>query len=130
VELTPIPGPAGHYSGTFEPKVPGPYEIEVEARLADQTITAEKLKIEVGRPNLEYEKLDLDEKMLSQIAAQAKGRYMHITAADRLVDQLDTAVRKRQLQLETKLYWPPGFWALFVLVLTVEWVLRRRFQLR
>jgi uncharacterized membrane protein len=130
VELTPIPGPAGHYSGTFEPKVPGPYEIEVEARLADQTITAEKLKIEVGRPNLEYEKLDLDEKMLSQIAAQAKGRYMHITAADRLVDQLDTAVRKRQLQLETKLYWPPGFWALFVLVLTVEWILRRRFQLR
>jgi len=130
VELTPIPGPAGHYSGTFEPKVSGPYEIEVEAKLADQTIQAEKLKIEVGRPNLEFEKLDLDEKTLAQIAAQAKGRYMHITAADRLVDQLDTAVRKRQVQLQAKLYWPPGFWAVFVLVLTVEWILRRRFQLR
>ncbi|MCS7305321.1 MAG: glutamine amidotransferase [Thermoguttaceae bacterium] len=130
VELTAIPGPAGHYSGTFEPKVPGPYEIDVEARLTDQTISAEKLKIEVGRPNLEFEKLDLDEKMLAQIAAHAKGRYMHITAADRLVDQLDTAVRKRQQQLQAKLYWPPGFWALFVLVLTVEWILRRRFQLR
>lgn len=130
VELTPIPGPAGHYSGTLEPKEAGPYEIEVEAQLADQALTAEKLKIEVGRPNLEFEKLDLDEKMLAQIAAEAKGRYMHITAADRLIDQLDTAVRKRQMELQTKLYWPPGFWALFVLVLTVEWVLRRRFQLR
>ncbi len=130
VELSTVPGPAGHYSGSFEPKEAGSYEIEIEAQLADQTLKCEKMKVEVGRPNLEFEKLDLDEKMLSKIAAEAHGRYVHITTADRLVDQLDSTVRKRQVDLETPLYWPPGFWALFVGVVTLEWILRRKFQLR
>jgi len=130
VTLTTVPGPAGHYSGTFEPKVAGPYEIEVAAELDEQTLTGEKIKVEVGRPNLEFEKLDLDEKTLAKIAAEADGRYVHITTADHLIDQLDSTVRKRQVDLQTKLYWPPIFWLLFVGVVTMEWVLRRRFQLR
>ncbi len=130
VELSKAPGPAGHYTGTFEPKEPGSYEIELEARLAEQELTSEKMKVEVGRPNLEFEKLDLDEKMLASIAAETGGRYLHITTADHLVDQLNSEVLKRQLDLETRLYWPPGFWILFVGVLTTEWVLRRKFQLR
>ena len=38
--------------------------------------------------------------------------------------------RRRQVTLEQKLYWPGPFWALFVAVLTAEWVLRKRSQLR
>ena len=38
--------------------------------------------VDVGRPNLEFEKLDLDEKMLGRIAADTDGRYMHISTAD------------------------------------------------
>ena len=130
VTLSTVPGPAGHYSGVFEPKVAGPYEVEVEATLDEQTLTAEKLKVEVGRPNLEFEKLDLDEKMLSKIAAEAHGRYRHITTADQLIDQLDSTLRKRTEPKRIELYWPTFFWMFFVGVVTIEWVLRRRFQLR
>lgn len=130
-QLSSVPGPAGHYSGTFEPTVAGSYEIEVTAQIGEKAVTCqEKLKIEVGRPNLEFEKLDLDEKTLSKIAAEARGRYVHITTSDHLIDQLDSTVRKREVDLQTKLYWPPIFWLLFVGVVTTEWVLRRRFQLR
>jgi hypothetical protein len=94
------------------------------------TLSAEKLVIEVGRPNLEFEKLDMDEKMLSRIASDTGGRYRHISVANTLVEQLDRTQQQKKVYLERKLYWPPGLWTLFVVVLTVEWVLRRRYQLR
>ncbi len=130
VTLTTIPGPGGHYVGTYEPKANGPYEIHVEAKLGQLILTSEKLSIEVGRPNLEYEKLDMDEKTLARIAADTGGRYLHISTANHLIDQLNRAQRKKRIYMEKPLFWPPGFWAAFVTVVTVEWLLRRRFQLR
>jgi len=130
VAMSTVPGPGGHYSGSFEPKTAGAYEIVVEARLGELTLQSEKLAVEVGRPNLEYEKLDLDEKTLARIAADTGGRYLHISTADHLIDQLDRTQRKKREYRETPLFSPPLFWVLFVGLVTVEWILRRRFQLR
>ena len=130
VVLSAVPGPAGHYAGAVEPRAAGSYEVAVEARLGELNLTAEKLAVEVGRPNLEFERLDLDEKMLTAIAAATGGRYVHISAADHLLEQLDRSQRKKTVFVEQRLYWPPGFWALFVAVLTTEWVLRKKYQLR
>ncbi len=124
------PGPGGHYSASYEPRFSGPVEVEVEAELGDQKLTAEKIVVEVGRPYLEFEKLDLDEKTLAAIASDTAGRYAHISAADYLVDQLNKEQRKKNVYVEQPLFWPPLFWAIFVAILTVEWILRRRFQLR
>ena len=130
VELTASGGPGGHYSGTYEPTAAEAYEIVIEARLGDVALTSDEIAVEVGRPNLEFEKLDLDEKMLGQIAANTGGRCVHISTADHLIDQLDRSQRKKRVYLERPLFWPPLFWAMFVGLLTTEWVLRRRFQLR
>lgn len=128
--LAGIPGPGGHYAGDFEPQAPGTYEFEVEARVGDETVKAEKLAVEVGRPNLEFENLNLDERTLGRIAAETGGRYFHITTADRLTEEFDRSVRSRRVVVERQLYWPPLFWTLFLGVITTEWVLRKRFQLR
>jgi uncharacterized membrane protein len=128
--LAPVPGTAGHYEGTIEPRGIGRYEVTVEARLDAIKLVADKLPIEVGRPNLEFEKLDLDEKMLSRIAADTGGQYVHISTADHLIDQLDRSQHRKTVYIEHRLYWPLGYWVLFVAVLTTEWVLRRRYQLR
>lgn len=130
VELSVVPGPAGHYAGAFEPSTAGTYELVLYARLGESTLESEKLTFEVGRPNLEFEKLDLDEKMLARIAADTGGRYVHITTASHLIDQLDRTQRKKRVYMERALFSPPLFWFVFVTVLTTEWVLRRRFQLR
>lgn len=130
VTLVSTPGPGGHYSASYEPRFHGTLEIEVLAELENDKLTAEKIIIEVGRPYLEFEKLDLDEKTLTQIAADTGGRYSHITAADHLIEQLNQAERKKRIYVEQPLFWPPLFWAAFVAILTTEWVLRRRFQLR
>jgi uncharacterized membrane protein len=130
VELAVVPGPGGHYSGTYEPKSAGAYEVEIEARLGELTLSADKIAVEVGRPNLEFEKLDLDEKTLARIAANTGGRSVHISTAAHLIDQLDRTQRKDRIAMERPLFWPPAFWLLFVGLLTTEWILRRRFQLR
>jgi hypothetical protein len=129
-ELAAVAGPAGHYSGTIEPKTAGAHEVLVEARLGELTLKADKIVVEVGRPNLEFEKLDLDEKTLERIATDTHGRYVPLATADQLIDQLDRHQRKKTITIEWPLYWPPGFWVLFVAVLTTEWVLRKKYQLR
>jgi uncharacterized membrane protein len=130
VTLSSVAEAAGNYSGDFEPKAAGTYEIVLQARVGQRLVSSEKMTVEVGRPNLEFEKLDLDDKLLAQIAAQSGGRYVHITTADQLTEHFDRVLRSRRLYHEQRLYWPPLFWLLFVGVLTTEWVLRRRFQLR
>jgi uncharacterized membrane protein len=130
LELRAEANPAGHYAASFVPKTAGRYEFVVETRIGQETLTSDKLLIEAGRTNLEFEKLDLDEKMLAAIAEAAKGQYSHLSTASSLIGRLERSEQQKE-QLDTwRLYWPPGFWALFVAVLSVEWVLRRRFQLR
>ena len=128
--LSAVAGPGGHYDGTFEPRSAGGYSIAVEARVGELNLKSEGVSLEVGRPNLEFERLDLDETLLEQIATATGGRYVPLSTADHLMDQLDRSQRKKTVHVERQLSWPPAFWALFVAVLTTEWVLRRRYQLR
>jgi len=130
LNMTAEAGPAGNFRLVYEPPISGAYEIEVQATLDGESLEAEKLVINVGRPNLEFDKLDLDEKMLIAIANQTGGRYGHYTTADRLIARLNRQRRQREVTLEVPLFWPPAFWLCFVGVLTTEWLLRRRYQLR
>jgi len=128
--LSPVPGAAGRFKAQFEPKRSGRYELTVTAKLEKEQLEAEKLAFDVGRPNLEFDRLELDEKMLTSIATESGGRYTHISTADRLIRDLERKQRTRQVELEVPLYWPPLLWSLFVIILTIEWVLRRRYALR
>ncbi|MGD9128370.1 MAG: glutamine amidotransferase, partial [Planctomycetia bacterium] len=126
LSLSPAPGPAGRYRATFEPEQSGKHTIRASVSLDDQTLEAEPVTIEVGRPSLEFEQLALDEKMLRAIAEASDGRYVHLSTADYLIDSLDRSARAETEQLELRLYYPTLFWILFVLLLTTEWFLRLR----
>lgn len=129
-ELSAVPGSPGQYSAVLGPRGPGTYSLQVEAKLGDQALRADPIEVEVGRPNLEFDRLDLDDALLTKLATAARGQYRHIRTADRLLDDLDRRERKRHLTLETPLYRPWPFWTALVGLLTAEWFLRRRFQLR
>ena len=77
-----------------------------------------------------FDRLDLDDAMLTRIATATGGRYLHISTADQLIGELDRKERRRHVSLEQPVYFPRLFWVLFVGVLATEWVLRRRFQMR
>jgi uncharacterized membrane protein len=130
ITLSAVPGPSGHYGGAFEPRIAGRYDMVVEARLGELALSSEQVSVEVGRPNLEFEQLDLDEKTLAAIAATTGGRYVSLSAADHFIDQLSRNKHKKTVIVESQLYWPPGIWPLFVVIVTAEWILRRKYQLR
>jgi hypothetical protein len=130
VTLRPEAGPAGNYAGTFEPARPGRYQIAVVAQVGATRLTAETLEIDVGRPNLEFDRLDLDEATLTAIANASGGHYLHISLADRLTKSLQDRHTRQLVEQEIPLAWPPLLWFFFVGALTSEWWLRRRYQLR
>ena len=130
LDMVALPGPAGNHRVEYDLAAPGRYEIAVTAELAGQQLRAEKIAFDVGRPNLEFDRLDLDERTLQQIADSSRGRYAHITTADRMIDALQRRQQKRRVEYEMQLAWPPVCWTLFVVALTGEWLLRRRYQLR
>jgi uncharacterized membrane protein len=130
VPLVPVPGNAGHYRGAFEPSRPGAYVARVVAKVDGQAMTAPEAPFEVGRPNLEFDRLDLDDARLAAIAGATGGQYQHLSTADRLLDTLDRAVRKEHVVLERRLAAPWPGWGLVVVLLTAEWILRRRYALR
>jgi len=130
IPLTPDPAASGRYSGTFESKRSGSYEAFVDATLNAVVLHAVKASFEVGRPNLEFDRLDLDDATLTKLASATGGRYRHISTADSLVDDLDRRERRSRVALEQPLSWPAPYWGLFVAVLSAEWALRKRYQLR
>lgn len=131
VVLDPIPANKGKYVGVYTPQTTGRLEVKVAAELDGGNYPApEKMILEIGRPNMEFDRLDLNESLMMQIANATGGRYSHITAADHLVEQLNRAVLKRKI-IETIHLAPPLFlWILFVTFLSVEWLARKRFHLR
>lgn len=130
LDLAPVAGPAGNYRGQFEPTASGRYEAVVTAEWAGGKLTAEPLAFDVGRPSLEFDRLDLDEKSLQQIAERSRGRYAHITTADRLVEGMERREEKRRVEYEVPLAYGPLWWPLFVAALSFEWLLRKKYQLR
>jgi hypothetical protein len=130
VALRPKPGPAGNYAGTFQSALSGRYEIAVAATVGTAQLTAETLQIDVGRPSLEFDRLDLDEATLTAIANDTGGQYLHVSLADRLAKSLRDRHEKQRVEREVPLAWPPLLWLLFLGALTSEWWLRRRYQLR
>ncbi|MFO0908015.1 MAG: glutamine amidotransferase [Isosphaeraceae bacterium] len=128
--LSAVAGSTGTYRGALEPKGPGTYQLEVAAKLDGQELRAERLVADVGRPNLEFDRLDLDEKLLTRVAEASGGRYRHISTADHLLDELDRTAAKRRVSWEQPLSWPWPYWGLVVGLLGVEWFLRKRCQLR
>jgi uncharacterized membrane protein len=130
IPMVPVPGNAGHYRGRFEPSRPGSYLARVVATLDGRALAAPEVPFEVGRPNLEFDRLDLDDARLAAIAGATGGQYQHLGTADRLLDALDRAVREEHVVLERRLAAPWPGWMLAVGLLTAEWVLRKRYALR
>ena len=130
LNLSQVPGSEGHFSVSYTPEASGEYEIRISAELDSQTLNAEPMFVEVGRANMEFDVLDLDERLLASIASNARGRYAHISAAEHLIDDLDRTERKRREYFEWPLAPALPLWIVFVLLLSTEWALRRRFQLR
>ena len=138
-----IPGSTGKYEVDFSPPSPGEYKMLVKAETLQGPIGTAELEFRVGRPNLEFDKLDLDDKMLKRLAQKTKGRYVTLVGLNNFVGRLKSVEQAKStitsvdvwsdksfsiFGQEISLYLLLAFLAFSALV-TAEWVIRKRRQL-
>ncbi len=138
-----IPGSTGKYEVDFSPPSPGDYKMVVKAETLQGPLGAAELEFCVGRPNLEFDKLDLDDQMLKRLALKTEGEYVTLVGLRNFVRRLKSEQQKEQtittidvwgaesfsiFGQTISLYLVLAFLAFSVLVAT-EWILRKRRQL-
>ena len=153
VQLAYVPGTTGEYEGTFDPPAPGKYDVSVTGMLNQQPL-GEKIALDfrVGSPNLEFDQLDLNEPLLKRIAAETGGRYYSLILLDDLIKNLQTTEQQKRTQRQVSLWdaivmpvvnltrpigfihnslsflarEPQGMFFAFLVLVTVEWTIRKR----
>ncbi len=117
----------GTYQAQTPPLTSGHYEVRVQASGYDASALSASTPIWVGsRDSLEFRRVSLDRSSLEEIAAATKGEYFHESDAAGLLEKIkplsNGAIVETDIVVWQSFYW---FWAVIVL-LAIEWVLRKR----
>jgi uncharacterized membrane protein len=138
-----VPGSTGKYEVDYEPPRPGSYTMLVKAETLNGPIGTAELEFRVGRPNLEFDRLDLDEAMLKRLAEKTKGRYVPLVGLNIFIERLRSQEQAKStitsvnvwdddsvsvLGQDVSPYLALAF-LLFTALVTAEWVIRKRRQL-
>ncbi len=116
------------------PVRPEYYEASIEARaLGEHRISLIDREEEVAStvfravvPQLEYADPRMDRTRLQQIAALSGGKYHEVTDAANVAEEVEALEREVPISAEREPLWDHRWvLALFVLLLTVEWILRK-----
>ncbi len=127
IRLAPDENAGGLFHGRTAALEPGDYEVAVEsAAIAERDARARTgfkvAALETG----ELTQLSLNEDLLRQMSAATGGEYLREENIDRLVELLAPMSRGRVIESDTVL-WQSYWWFLpIVILLTAEWIIRKR----
>jgi hypothetical protein len=130
LELKKVPGLEGTYEGRLVPKGRGKFHAWLKSYEPDKPKGGE-CDFEVKLPQLEYEDPRMDEETLRGIA-EAGGRggaFMFADQFRKLPEMILEPERRNQVVTDHPLWDNWRLFALFTLVIVVEWVLRKRVRM-
>ncbi len=117
----------GTYRGISGPLKLGEYSVRIRASgIGQQALRATTPIWVQNRDRGELDRVSLDASSLHQIAESGGGVYLHESEADRIMNQLEPLSSGRIVESDI-LVWQSFHWFVVVmLVLTVEWWMRKR----
>jgi hypothetical protein len=121
---------SGRYTAALGPEQPGLYRIHAEARRGTTTLGAADRWMYVGGADREFADPRLNEGFLRRVARNSGGRYVRAAEASRVPSWLQATVPQNAAPERRDLWHEPWAFALLVLLLSAEWILRRRWGLR
>ena len=127
IRLTPDDNAGGLFRGKTAALEPGDYEVSVEsiAIQANELKARTQFKVE-ARETGELTQLSLNEELLRQMSAASGGQYLREEDLGRLPELLAPMSQGRIVESDTVL-WQSYWWFVpIVLLLTVEWIIRKR----
>jgi uncharacterized membrane protein len=118
------------FLGNYTPSLGGRYELHAtlttQSGVQQANQTTEFL---VHGEDLELADAGTDSKHLQAIAAATGGTYHNIDAAKDVADQIERRERRLTRTETTELWDSPALFLFFLAAVTVEWLLRRKWQL-
>ncbi len=124
VTLRPIPEQPGLYRGEFVAQSPGQHQFFVEQDLNTP------LDFNVTEPRFELGETAMNEGMLRDIAKVTAGAFFREEDLFKLPETIAAKSERVLSPLEVELWSSPFYFVLMLLVLTIEWVLRKMAHLK
>jgi uncharacterized membrane protein len=123
-------GAGGRFSAAIAPDRAGLYRVRVDARRGAAALGTADQWFYVGGADREFADPRLNEGFLRRVARATGGRYVHPGEASRLAGWLQAAVPQNAAPERRDLWHEPWAFGAIVLLLSAEWILRRRWGLR
>jgi uncharacterized membrane protein len=120
----------GRYTAATAADQPGLYRIHAEARRGAANLGSADRWMYVGGGDREFADPRLNEGFLRRVARNSGGRYVRAAEASKVPAWLQATVPQDAAPERRDLWHEPGAFALVVLLLAAEWILRRRWGLR
>ena len=121
---------AGRFVAPFVPEGEGIYRVHVDARRGSTALGSADRAVYVGGSDREFADPRLNEGFLRRLAADSGGRYVQAADASRVLSWLDDSARQATAQQRRDVWDRGPVFVAVVLLLSVEWTLRRRWGLR
>ena len=124
VALRTVPGEPGMFRGDFVALAAGMHEFSVDSD------PATKLQFDVTEPRFELGETAMNEPLLRQMADLSGGVFFREENLFQLPDSISAKSEKVRSTVDAELWSSPIFFLLLAAVASVEWALRKRWQLK
>jgi hypothetical protein len=136
VQMNLLPAQEGRYEGSFIASRVGNFQATIKLDGSDESEPLiDPISFRVVTPSAESGAFWLNEKLLTEIAAESGGKYMRLHELDRLPAELPRLVTRAEFNSPPEPLWDLNPYIRFfafclpVLLLSAEWALRKWFKL-
>jgi uncharacterized membrane protein len=130
LKLRHVDGGGGRFAAALSPDRSGLYRVRVTARKGGTTLGTAERWLYVGGVDREFADPRLNEPFLRRLARSTGGRYARPDEAAQVASWLQSTVPVDATPERRDLWHEPWAFAAIVLLLSAEWILRRRWGLR
>jgi hypothetical protein len=120
----------GRFSAAFRPDQPGVYRVSAEARRGTTVLGTATSSMLVGGADVEMTDPRMNLQLLQRIALASGGRVVPEDEVANLADSLTASLPRAELAVTHDLWHNGWSFALIIVMLGTEWILRRRWGLR
>jgi hypothetical protein len=120
----------GTYTAVLGPEQAGLYRVHAEAKRGATVLGIADRWMYVGGADREFADPRLNEGFLRRVARTSGGRYVRAADASKVPAWLQASVPQNAAPERRDLWHEPWAFGLVIVLLSVEWILRRRWGLR
>jgi hypothetical protein len=117
---------ATRLSAGVDPLPTGRYVVRGSAELADRVLQSRPLELRVSATSVEFRRTPQDRAALERIARRTGGEYLTPQQATGLPERIDLAPRRVAVVSESVLRAGAPLFLLALVLLSAEWLLRKR----